>query len=433
MTVATTQSLDAGTSPSGQSLRALDAVNFLIAGLLAGFGPFIALFLTDEAWSSANIGYVLSAGSIVALLSQVPSGELLDAIRSKQLLIAVGVVMVGLSAVIVAVWPAFVPVLTAQVLLGITGGFIGPAIAAISLGLVGHEALAERLGRNQRFQSIGNLTMAALIGVVGYSLSARAMFLATGVLVVPTLFALAQLRPSDIHYGKSVGAPDHHEITRPPRVRRLSVCGRHGLLIFAICLFLFQMANASILPLASETLGHGAGRQSSLIVSALVIVPQILVALIAPWTGEQAQSRGRRPLLLLGFGALAIRALLFTLISDPKALIAVQALDGVSGAVLGVLQALVVADLTNGTGRFNLAQGLVGVVSGIGASASTAVSGLIAQHLNGGAGFLPSAVMALVAFVVVWAFMPETQPKHHRKRAASSRPGHASGSRPGPA
>jgi len=105
----------------------------------------------------------------------------------------------------------------------------------------------------------------------------------------------------------------------------------------------------------------------------------------------------------------------------------------VSGAVLGVLQALVVADLTNGTGRFNLAQGLVGVVSGIGASASTAVSGLIAQHLNGGAGFLPSAVIALMAFVVLWAFMPETQPKHHRKRAASSRPGHASGSRPGPA
>jgi MFS family permease len=425
MMVVATHSLDAGTSPSGQSLRALDAVNFLIAGLLAGFGPFIALFLTDEAWSSAKIGYVLSAGSIVALLSQLPGGELLDAIRSKQVLVAVGVVMVGLSAVIVAAWPTFAPVLAAQVLLGMTGGFIGPAIAAISLGLVGHEALAERLGRNQRFQSIGNLTMAALIGVIGYSFSARAMFLATSMLVIPTLFALARMRPSDIHYGKSVGAPDHHEHTRPPRARRLSVCSRRGLLIFAICLFLFQMANASLLPLASETLGHGAGRQSSLIVSALVIVPQILVALIAPWTGEQAQNLGRRPLLLLGFGALAVRALLFALISVPQALVAVQVLDGVSGAVLGVLQALVVADLTNGTGRFNLAQGFVGVVSGIGASLSTAVSGLIAQNLNGGAGFLPSAVIALMAFIVVWAFMPETKPKHHRKRAAAPQAGQA--------
>jgi MFS family permease len=421
MTVAATQALAAGTSPSSQSSRALDAVNFLIAGLLAGFGPFIALFLADQLWSAANIGYVLSAGSIVGLLSQLPGGELLDATRSKQLLLAIGVVMVGLSAVIVAVRPDFVPVLVAEVLLGITGGFLGPAIAAISLGLVGHEALADRLGRNQRFQSIGNLTMAALIGVVGYSLSARAMFLATALLVVPTLIALARMRSGEIHYGQSVGAPDHHELTPPPRVRRLSVCRRHGLLIFSGCLFLFQMANASILPLASETL-HGAGRQSSLIVSALVIVPQILVAVMAPWTGEQAQTRGRRPLLLLGFGALPIRALLFSLISDPHALIAVQVLDGVSAAVLGVLQALVVADLTNGTGRFNLSQGVVGVVSGVGAALSTAVSGLIAQHVNSGAGFLPSAVIGLVAFVVVWAFMPETQPHHHRKRIERSRP-----------
>jgi MFS family permease len=422
MTVATTPSQIVGTSPSGQSLRALDAINFLIAGLLAGFGPFIPLFLADQAWSAANVGYVLSAGSIVALLSQLPGGELLDAIRSKQFLLAVGVLMVGLSAIIVALWPDFVPVLIAQILLGLTGGFLGPAIAAISLGLVGHAALPERLGRNQRFQSIGNLTMAALIGVVGYSVSARAMFLATAMLVVPALLAVARMRPDEIHYGQSVGAPDHHERTRPPRVRRLSVCRRHELLIFAGCLFLFQMANASILPLASETLGHGAGRQSSLIVSALVIVPQILVALIAPWTGEQAQTRGRRPLLLLGFGALPIRALLFALISDPHALIAVQVLDGVSGAVLGVLQALIVADLTSGTGRFNLSQGFVGVVSGLGASLSTAVSGLVAQHLNQGAGFLPSAAIGLLAFVVVWALMPETQPKHHRKRTKRSRP-----------
>ena len=424
MMVATTQSLDAGTSPSGQSLRALDAVNFFIAALLAGFGPFIALFLGDQGWSATNIGYILSAGSVVALLAQLPGGELLDAIRSKQLLLALGVIMVGLSAFIVAVWSTFVPVLVAQILLGITGGFIGPAIAAISLGLVGHDALAERLGRNQRFQSTGNLTMAALIGVIGYSLSARAMFVATAVLVIPTLLALAWMRPADIHYGQSVGAPDHHERTRPPRMRRLSVCRRHGLLIFAGCLFLFQLANASILPLASETLGHRVGSQSALIVSALVIVPQILVALIAPWVGEQAQSRGRRPLLLLGFGALPIRALLFALITDPQHLIAAQVLDGISGAVLGVLQALIVADLTNGTGRFNLSQGFVGVISGVGASVSTAVSGLIAQHLGRGAGFLPSAAIGLAAFVVLWAFMPETKPKHQGKAAARSRPEH---------
>jgi MFS family permease len=422
MMVAATQSLDAGTSPSGRSLRALDAVNLFVAGLLAGFGPFVALFLGGQGWSPESIGYIFTAGSVAALLAQLPGGELLDVVRSKQLLIALGVVMVALSAVIIAVWPDFAPVFAAQVLLGISGGFLGPAIAAISLGLVGHAALAERLGRNQRFQSTGNLTMAVFIGVVGSFLSARAMFLSTAVLVVPTLLALARVRPADIHFGQSVGAPDHHGPTPPPRAHRLAICQTRPLLVFAGCLFLFQMANASILPLASEALGHRAGSRSAWIVSALVVVPQILVALMAPWTAEQAQKRGRRPLLLLGFGAPPIRALLFAVTTDPGTLIAGQVLDGVSGAVLGVLQALVVADLTNGTGRFNLSQGVVGVVAGVGASISTAVSGLIAQNLGGAAGFLPSAAIALLAFIVLWAFMPETQPEHHRQTAARPEP-----------
>jgi MFS family permease len=426
MMVATTQSFDASDSPSGQSLRALDAVNLFVAGLLAGFGPFVALFLGDQGWSQKNIGYVLSAGSIASLLAQLPGGELLDTIRSKQLLIALGALMAALSAFIIALWPDFPLVLLAQLLLGVTGGFLGPAIAAVSLGLVGHAALAERLGRNQRFQSSGNLITAGLIGVIGYFLSGRAMFFATALLVIPTLLALARIRPTDIHFGQSVGAPDHHEPTRPPRVRRLSVCKGRQLLIFASCLFLFQMANAAILPLASETLGHQRGNHSALIVSAFVIVPQILVALLAPLTGEQAQIRGRRPLLLLGFGVLPIRALLFAVTSDPALLIAGQLLDGVSGAVMGVLQTLTVADLTNGTGRFNLAQGFVGVVAGVGAALSTAVSGFVAQNLGRTAGFLPSAGLALAALFILWAFMPETRPEHistGKSRAAAARKG----------
>lgn len=430
MTVAATQSLDNSASPSGQSLRALDALNFCIAALLAGFGPFIALFLGDQGWSTASIGFVLSAGLIAGLLAQVPDGALLDVVRSKQVLIAAGILMVGLGALIVAMWPLFQPVLVAQVLLGITGGFLGPAIAAISLGLVGHAALADRLGRNQRFQSTGNLSMAAVVGVVGSYLSDRAMFFVTAGLVLPALIAVSRLRSTDIHFGQSVGAPDHHEPTPPPRAHPLSVCSGRYLLIFSGSLFLFQMANASILPLASSSLAHRAGGHSALIVSAFVIVPQILVALMAPWTGDQAQTRGRRPMLMLGFGVLPIRALLFAATTDPYILIAVQVLDGISGAVLGVLQALVVADLTNGTGRFNLGQGFVGAISGLGASLSIAASGLITQNLGRAAGFLPSAAIGFLAFFIIWAFMPETQPKHHRRPPKARRGKHRGPSKP---
>jgi MFS family permease len=410
MTIAAAQSLNASASPSDQSLRALDGVNLFVAGVLAGFGPFVAVFLGDQGWSQEQIGFVLSAAGIAGLLAQLPGGELLDVVRSKRLLVGLGTIMIGLGALIIALWPAFTPVSVALVLQGITGGFLGPAIASISLGLVGHDLLGERLGRNQRFKSIGSLAAAGILGVVGYFLSNRDIFLTTAVLVLPALVALVRIRADDIHFGRSVGAPDHHQSARPPRIRRRAFWRNRYLLIFAGCLFMFQMVDASILPLIGGTLGHTEGSRSALTMSGLVIVPQIIVAVMAPWAGRQANSWGRRPLLLLGFGVLPIRALLFTVIADPMLLLAVQLLDGVSGTVLGVLQALVIADLTNGTGRFNLAQGLVGVTSGIGASVSTTMSGVITESFGRAAGFLALALMGLAAVAMVWLFMPETKP-----------------------
>jgi MFS family permease len=410
MTIAAAQSLNASAPPSDQSLRALDGVNLFVAGVLAGFGPFVAVFLGDQGWSQEKIGFVFSAAGIAGLLAQLPGGELLDVVRSKRLLVGLGTIMIGLGALIIALWPAFTPVSVALVLQGITGGFLGPAIASISLGLVGHDLLGERLGRNQRFKSIGSLAAAGILGVVGYFLSNRDIFLTTAVLVLPALVALVRIRADDIHFGRSVGAPDHHQPARPPRIRRRAFWRNRYLLIFAGCLFMFQMADASILPLIGGTLGHTEGSRSALIMSGLVIVPQIIVAVMAPWAGRQANSWGRRPLLLLGFGVLPIRALLFTVIADPMLLLAVQLLDGVSGTVLGVLQALVIADSTNGTGRFNLAQGLVGVTSGIGASVSTTLSGVITESFGRAAGFLALALMGLAAVAMVWLFMPETKP-----------------------
>jgi MFS family permease len=252
------------------------------------------------------------------------------------------------------------------------------------------------------------------MGVVGYFLSNRDIFFATALLVLPALIALLRIRASDIHFGRSIGAPDHHHATKPSRIRRRAFWKNRYLLIFAGCLFLFQMVDASMLPLIGGTLAHTEGRGSALIMSGLVIVPQVLVAFMAPWAGRMAKSWGRRPLLLIGFGVLPARALLFTVITDPMALVAVQILDGVSGTVLGVLQALIIADLTSGTGRFNLAQGLVGVMSGIGASASTTVSGLIAVSFGRAAGFLAMALIGLAAVAIVWLFMPETKPSTSR-------------------
>src|ERR1700693_288567 len=163
-------------SPSGTSLRGLDAVNLFLAGALSGFGPYVAVFLADEKWTQQNIGFVLTAAGFAGLLSQIPGGELLDTMRSKRVAVALGATMVGAGALIIALWPSFPVVLAALVLQGITGGFLGLAIAAISLGLVGHAALAERLGRNQRFASTGGVLAAGIMGLIGYFLGFSAIF-----------------------------------------------------------------------------------------------------------------------------------------------------------------------------------------------------------------------------------------------------------------
>ena len=302
------QPLNVEPAPSDQSLRALDGVNFFVSAALASFGPFVTVLLGEQGWPQDNIGFVLTLGSIAGLVAQYPSGELLDAARSKRLALGLSISIVGLSALMMGLWPTYAVVLIALVLQGTTGGFVGLAIPAVSLGLVGQPALAERLGRNQRFQSAGSLAAAGLMGALGYVMSNRVIFLAAALLVVPALIALTRMRAAEVDFGRSVGILDRRKPTASTRARRAMLWTDHSLLTFAICLFLFQMANASILPLIGGTLSRHVGRYSSLSMSVLIVVPQVLVVLAAPWIGRQAQNWGRRPLLIVGFGALPVRA-----------------------------------------------------------------------------------------------------------------------------
>jgi predicted MFS family arabinose efflux permease len=248
------------------------------------------------------------------------------------------------------------------------------------------------------------------MGLVGEFFSYRAIFVTSAVLLLPLPVALSRIRSSDIHHGWACGAPDHEDPRLLSRVPRRSLWQNRALLTFAACILLFQLANASVLPLLAEELVYEKKAYSSLTISALIIAPQTIVALMAPAAGHKAQTWGRRPLLLLGFAALPLRAILLAATTNPAMLIAAQLLDGVTGTVLGVLTALITADVTRGTGRFNLAQGLVGLTSGIGASLSTALSGVIAGELGRTAGFLSIAGEATAALLLLWFLMPETNP-----------------------
>ena len=182
------------------------------------------------------------------------------------------------------------------------------------------------------------------------------------------------------------------------------------LLWFTCSAALFQLADASMLVIAVEGMGRANSAHSSVVTTAMIVVPQIVVALMAPWIGYFSELWGRKPLLIISFAVQIGRAGLLAFVGNSPLLIAVQALDGISGAVRTVLTTVVVADLTTGTGRFNVTSGIVGLVAAGAASVSTAVFGLVAQELGHRAAFLAMAFIAASGALVVWFLLGETKP-----------------------
>jgi len=396
-------------APSRRSLRGLDWFVFFVADVQTGFGPFVSVYLTTQRWTQVDIGLVLSAAGFVSLIGQMPGGALVDKARSERFVAGIAIATICVSALTYAALPMFPTVLAGSILHAAASCVLGPAIAAISLGLVGHAAIGERLGRNARFASIGNGLAAAAMGACGYLLSARAVFIVTVLLLIPALLALRTIAENEIDPERAHGAPPRRVAGKSP-TRAGTLMSNRPLLIFAGCLLLFHLANSAMLPLVGSVVTMKSADWATLIIAACIVVPQLVVAALSPWIGVRAQIWGRRPLLLIAFAALPIRGLMFAFISNPTILVGVQILDGITAAVFAVMVPLVVADLTRGTGRFNLGQGILGTATGIGASLSATLAGYLTDRFGSGAAFSSLAVVALVGLTLVWLLMPETRP-----------------------
>jgi MFS family permease len=394
--------------PSKQSLRGLDWFIFFLADVQTGFGPFIAVYLTTEKWTQAQIGLVLSIGSVIGLIGQMPGGAIVDAARSERLVAGFAIATIGCAALAYAALPIFPVVAMAATLHAAASCVLGPAIAAISLGLVGPLAIGERLGRNARFASLGNGVAAAVMGTAGYLISSRSVFLVTFCLTIPTLLALSRIRESEVDVARSHGAI-FRETPDPQATSVVRLVRKRPLLIFAGCVMLLQLANAAMLPLMAGVVTTRSSQWAPVLIALCIVVPQAIVALMSPTVGAKAQAWGRRPLLLIGFAALAIRGLLFASVSDPYLLVAVQLFDGITAAVFAVLIPLTVADVAFGSGHFNLAQGIVGTATGIGASLSTVLAGYVSDKFGSGVAFMGLAGVAALGLVMIALIMPETR------------------------
>jgi MFS family permease len=404
----------------------LDWMNFFIADVQTGFGSFVAFYLAQEGWLPARIGIALSAGAIAGMLSQIPGGALADAVTWKRGLAAAGIIMTATAALILVLAPGMAWVFIAQILQGATAGVITPAIGAISLGLVGRSAMSVRTGRNYRYSAAGHALTGVLMGIAGAYIAKSAIFVAAAALCAPALVALGFIDSNEIDYARArnarsaKAANEKQPGSRPSRGKRLqdkpavtrvlALARNRELVLFTAAIVLFQLADASMLPMMSENLATTRGDHAAIWMSGLIVVPQIVVAILAPWVGFHSENRGRRPLLLLGFALEPVRGLVLAVSAAYPALVFAQILSGITGAMIGVLTLIVVADLTAGTGRFNLATGTVGALSGIAASLSTSGAGFIFQALGPHVGYVSLAAVAALATLFLWMFLNETKP-----------------------
>jgi MFS family permease len=395
--------------PSRRSLQGLDWFIFFLADVQTGFGPFIAVYLTTEKWTQSQIGLVLSIGSVIGLLGQMPGGAIVDAARSERLVAGLAIATIGCVALAYAALPIFPVVATAAAFHAAASCVLGPAIAAISLGLVGPHAIGERLGRNARFASLGNGMAAAVMGTCGYFISTRSVFLVTFCLTIPTLIALSRIRENEVDVARAHGAI-FRETPDPQATSVVRLVRKRPLLIFAASVMLLQLANAAMLPLMAGVVTARSSQWAPVLIAFCIVVPQAVVALMSPTVGARAQSWGRRPLLLIGFAALIIRGLLFATVHDPYLLVVVQLFDGITAAVFAVMIPLIVADVAFGSGHFNLAQGIVGTATGIGASLSTLMAGYVSDTFGSSVAFLGLACAAALGLATIALIMPETKP-----------------------
>jgi MFS family permease len=389
--------------------HALDALNFLSADVRNLFGPFINVYLvTGRHWTQTDVGLVTTGSGLLGIALQTPIGAAIDVTRAKRAVIVATMAAMSVSALIIFAFPTFWPMALAMSILSIAGDAFPPTVAALTLGLVTRDALARRLGRNSAFDHAGNITTALLAGGVGYLFSQQAAFLLVPVFAALTSAAVLMIRADAIDHdrardlsidGENRGAPAGYSVlfqTRP-------------LVIFAVCAFFFHFANAPLLPLVGQKLALEFPKEATAMLSFCMVAAQAVMIPIAILVGRNADRLGRRPIFLIAFAVLPIRAALYTLSDNAFWLLGVQLLDGVGAGIYQALTPLLIADIMRGAGRYNLAQGAVATAQGIGASVSSLAVGVVADRFGYTPSFLFLGAAAAIACLAFFAFMPETR------------------------
>jgi MFS family permease len=394
--------------PRSRSLVGLSSVNFLMADVRDGVGPYLSVFLAgSQHWQPGAIGIAMGVSSISAAICQIPAGLLVDASYRKRLLVALSGLFVAAGCLLIVLFPGFWPVLGAQVTLGAASAIIPPAIAALSLGLVGRRLMPARISRNESYNHGGSFVAAGLAGGFGQYFSTNWVFYLVCVFAVLSAAAVTLINPREIDHEAARGGEGAAGGHDPVSFRDL--LGRRVVLVFICAVVLFHFGNAAMLPFAGQVLAKTHPGSDTIALSACIICAQLVMVGVA-WAVGRAMKAGigRKPIFLVALAILPVRGVLFSLTTNPYAVVAIQLLDGVAAGIFGVIAVIIAADLTRGTGRFNLMQGIVALAVGAGAALSNVIGGYVVQGFGYPVGFLTLAAIAAGALVFFLLLMPET-------------------------
>jgi MFS family permease len=404
-------SADAARTVSRRTSHALDLLNFFLADVRDGLGPYLSIYLLlTHHWDQASIGFVMGVGGIAAIVAQTPVGAFVDRTTAKRALVIAGAITVTAGALAMPLFPRFFAISVLQALTGVASSVFAPALAAITLGIVGTRFFSRRVGRNESFNHAGNATAGAITGGLAYFFGPAVVFWVLAAMAALSVVATLRIPGDAIDHDVARGM-DHTPGEAHPQPSGFAVLLHdRRLLIFTAAMVTFHLANAAMLPLVGQVLALQNKDVGTALMATCIVAAQVVMVPMAYLAGAKADSWGRKPIFLVAFAVLMARGFLYTLSDNPYWLVGVQVLDGVGAGIFGALFPLVVQDLTHGTGRFNVSLGAVTTAWGVGAALSNIVAGWIVVVAGYHVAFSSLGALAGVGLAIYLTAMPETGP-----------------------
>lgn len=398
--------------PSSRSMFGLNWMIFFMSDVRPGVGPFLSIFLKSYLnWTTDLVGIALGTMDLTAAISQVPSGLLVDSFKFKRFLIIFACLAISTGCLIIFNYPQLIMVIFAQSLIGIAAAIIPPAIAAITLGLVGRLRFPKRISINETWGHAGNVVTAAIVGILGYLLGLQWILYMVVVFAAASIFFLLFIKPTEINQEVARELSENNDGSHKTPLPIITFLKESYLLVFCLSVFLFHFSNAAQLPLIGQLLSLKNPAITPLFMAGCIILAQMVMVVVAYSTGFFMNVMGRKPIFLLGLAILPIRAVLYILTDNPILLLSIQLLDGIGAGIFGVIGVVIISDIAKGTGRFNFSLGLMALSQGIGASSSNVMSGYVVNNFGFNTGFITLACIAVLGLCFYGIFMPETKNK----------------------